>query len=171
MRWNVKHISGFFWVAGNHSHRRHWTLQLPALHFQLQSQKSTATSWMPFMWRTKNDLAFVWGLVQVPPMGWPSWTRSPKDLREVRLKKLLFQRCKEQNLKRNKTASPKKKTSIMCSRCSVHQETYVYLLAPCTRLYKVKNVKSSQGEIVGLRWSQGQSRFCTGLSHNHKVKT
>ena len=49
--------------------------------------------------------------------------------------------------------------------------TLYKIVQSCTILYKVKNVKSSQGKIVGLRWSKGQSRFCTGLSHNHKVKT
>ena len=45
------------------------------------------------------------------------------------------------------------------------------LRLPFGTLYKVKNVKSSQGKIVGLHWSKGRSRFCPGLSHNHKVKT
>ena len=60
---------------------------------------------------------------------------------------------------------------VTMNRIYSHQETYIYLLAPCTRLYKVKNVKSSQGKIVGLHWSKGRSRFCPRLSHNHKVKT
>ena len=61
-------------------------------------------------------------------------------------------------------------TSISGNLCLPFGTLYK-IVQPHTILYKVKNVKSSQGEIVGLHWSQGQSRFCTGLSHNYKVKT
>jgi hypothetical protein len=44
-----------------------------------------------------------------------------------------------------------------------HQETYVHLLAPCTTLYKVKKVQSSQGTIIGLRWLKGWLGFALPL--------